>query len=71
MERGVGVLGQLLGPLLLLVEDGHEVGRVRFAQLDAFVVQLFLLQFSIDKFKFLTACQKVKGIRMELGTGST
>ena len=60
MERGVGVLGQLLGPLLLLVEDGHEVGRVRFAQLDAFVVQLFLLQFSIENFNLLITWQEVK-----------
>ena len=60
MERGVGVLGQLLGPLLLLVEDGHKVGRVRFAQLDAFVVQLFLLQFSIENFNLLIAWQEAK-----------
>ena len=46
VERGVGVLGQVLGPLLLLVEHRDKVGRLRLAQLDPAVVQRFLLQYN-------------------------
>ena len=46
MESGVGIFGQVLGPLLLLVEHRDKVGRLRLAQLDPAVVQRFLLQYN-------------------------
>jgi hypothetical protein len=46
VECGVGVLGHVFGPGLLLVEDGHEVGRLRLVQLDTHVVQRFLLRWN-------------------------
>ena len=46
VESGVGIFGQVLGPLLLLVEHRDKVGRLRLAQLDPAVVQRFLLQYN-------------------------
>ena len=43
MQGGVGKLGHVLGSGLLLVEDGHKVGRLRLVQLDPHVVQRLLL----------------------------
>ena len=43
LQRGVGVGGELLGLLVLLVEDGDEVSGLRLVQGHPLVVELLLL----------------------------